>query len=1334
MTEGAERQAKALFVEALELDTEARDGFLAERCEANPALRARVQQLLAAHDEAGSFLATASETTGDGASDAAVGRRTLWNAIRGALVEDADTGLSPGDELTAFRLDAELGSGGMGTVYRAECTRPTAGIEAGTRVALKVVHSHLMETEGFFKRFLQEAQVGREIEHPNVVRTLDCDAVARDGKQHHFLVMEHVEGQTLRELLDDVRRVPEELCRRIGREVALGLAAIHSAGAVHRDVKPENLLITQDHVVKVMDLGVAQLQDEVRRLSQDGRFAGSIEYAAPEQFETKRDATDRRTDLYALGVVLYELATGMHPHRADDARRVMRKILDGTPRPVGDVNPQLSPFYEALVHTLLEQEPDARFGSADALADALADGEEGTWWRAHARRVRAETRRPLRRMRIPRETRLCGRAAELGRLRELFEATSKGAGRVVLIEGEAGIGKTRLVDEFVAGLRVDGSDVDFLFGAHAPGGGSTSAEAFVEAYAAHFGGEDASAYLEQAPLLAPAFDALLRGQPAPDRAVALTHDSLGTCFIHATRTLAAERPLVVLIDDLHFASEDSRSLFAQLAAAVPSHPVLLIGTLRPGVPASWIAGLTRLDHTSHIPLGRLGPKDLTRLLVDAFQSERLAEELGFRIAHKSDGNPFFAFEIIRGLREGQLIRRKPDGTWFRTSVIEEIQVPSTVTDLIQARLGDLSDEERELLDVASCIGFRFDPELVSAALDLDPIPALRILGRIENRHRLVRSAGQELVFDHHQVQESLYDRLLEPLRVRYHAAIAEALQAMKPEATIDGGRAVALCLHSLAGGLGDRALAHLPAALAHLRAHARSAQAVDLLDTALAAPGLLDGAARLDALLEKNRLLETQGARAEQQPVLAEAAACVTTDDASAQLRIERERAALALATGNYAVAQERFERCLALARDTEDGSAEAEATGNLGAVAFFQGRYEEAQSLAKHHLAAARTLGDVPGQIRSERFVIAALTRLGRHTEGDAHIRHILEQVEAYDDPTLEIQALGAVSFALLARGHRQEAHPHVERGLELSRAIGYRPGEVVATGNLGMVLWGMGRLEEAQEQLEAWARLAAETGDRTGEAAAHGNLVQVLLEQGHVEDAHASVERQRSFDREIGDRAAQARAMGNLGDVLQMQGRYDEARAAIEEQLAIAREIGDPKQQSNALYRLGLMATDEGALDRAGQQHEQALELRRGLRDAFVADSLSGLARVALARRNRDEAQMLLDEALAVANEHERPRSILVALALRASLAPERTAELVDALDAYEDRADLSTKLEVRLRLWELTGEAAHLEEAHRLLSFALAHAAPEHRPGMLASVPVHAAIQAAWEERST
>ena len=149
-----------------------------------------------------------------------------------------------GTTLGPYHIDAELGSGGMGRVYAATVAGRCPGLVVGTRVALKVVHPHLLETPGFFRRFLREAEIGKSVIHENVVRTFDADELVVGGVHHHFLTMEYVEGQTLRALLDDLERVPEDLCRHVGREVARGLVAIHSAGAVHRDLKPENVLIT----------------------------------------------------------------------------------------------------------------------------------------------------------------------------------------------------------------------------------------------------------------------------------------------------------------------------------------------------------------------------------------------------------------------------------------------------------------------------------------------------------------------------------------------------------------------------------------------------------------------------------------------------------------------------------------------------------------------------------------------------------------------------------------------------------------------------------------------------------------------------------------------------------------------------------------------------------------------------------------------------------------------------------------------------------------------------------------------------------------------------------
>jgi serine/threonine-protein kinase len=272
-----------------------------------------------------------------------------------------------GTSLGPYRIERELGSGGMGKVYAAVVAGRCPGLDIGTCVALKVVHPHLLEADGFFKRFLREAEIGRVVRHENVVRTFDCDQVVLDGTTYAFLVMEYVEGQTLRDLLDELDRVPEELCRHIGREVCKGLSAVHAAGVIHRDMKPDNVLITADHVVKVMDLGVARLQDEALRLSQTGAFVGSIHYAAPECFRQGGKDVDGRADLHALGLVLYELACGTNPYAADDVPQILRRVMHEDPRRLGDVNPQLSPFFEEVVHCLLAKEPGERFSTAAEL-------------------------------------------------------------------------------------------------------------------------------------------------------------------------------------------------------------------------------------------------------------------------------------------------------------------------------------------------------------------------------------------------------------------------------------------------------------------------------------------------------------------------------------------------------------------------------------------------------------------------------------------------------------------------------------------------------------------------------------------------------------------------------------------------------------------------------------------------------------------------------------------------------------------------------------------------------------------------------------------------------
>jgi len=276
-----------------------------------------------------------------------------------------------------YRLVAELGSGGMGTVYRAEVVEPTAGLEPGTQVAVKIAHPQLLREPGFFKRILREGAIGQRIRHRNVVATLGLDAISVGSETIFYLAMEYVQGRTLRRLMDALGPAPEAICRHVAREVAAGLEAIHAQGVVHRDLKPENLMVSDDRVVKVMDLGLARAVRDASRLSAPGTFTGSMLYAAPEQFRQSLGALDGRADLFVLGIILYEMAMGTHPfHRdADGYGETVRRVLTEPPPPLSERDPRFSAAFDQVVRTLLAKERDARFPSARALIDALTEQE-----------------------------------------------------------------------------------------------------------------------------------------------------------------------------------------------------------------------------------------------------------------------------------------------------------------------------------------------------------------------------------------------------------------------------------------------------------------------------------------------------------------------------------------------------------------------------------------------------------------------------------------------------------------------------------------------------------------------------------------------------------------------------------------------------------------------------------------------------------------------------------------------------------------------------------------------------------------------------------------------
>jgi len=700
-----------------------------------------------------------------------------------------------GTHLGHYRVDAVLGRGGMGEVYRAYDTRLDRAF------AIKVLPEGAAGRPSSVDRFLREARAASALNHPNIVTVHE---VGETDEGAVFIVQELVDGETLRARMGSP--LPLDALADIGRQTAQALATAHAAGIVHRDVKPENVMVRRDGYVKVLDFGLARILsadggDDRTSTNLDttpGTVLGTTSYMSPEQAQA--ETATPASDVFALGVVLYEMATGRRPFVAPTSFAVMAAIVSEQPVPPARLNPSLPPVVDALIMRMLAKEPGRRPSAVDVHAElAAVTGREPAFDLAPAAAVARRT--------------TVGREDERARLRAAFGRVTAGRSLVLAITGEPGIGKTSLVEDFIAELEVDrarpvlargrcserlaGSEaylpllevLDSLMGSRGGSFGELMRTVAPTWYmhVATLGTEASSVEQMRADVRTASPERMKR--------------ELGVLFQEVSRV----RPFVMFFDDLHWADVSTIDILNYLTGRFDTMRVLIVGTYRPSDLA--LAGHPLLQIKSdlqarglleEVALDFLSLEDVERYLALEFPEHHFPVEFGEVVHAKTEGNPLFMADLLRDLRDRHVITDE-GGKWALVGAMADIerQLPESVRGMIARKIERLDDDDRRLLVAAAVQGQEFDSAVVSEALGADPADVEERLEALDRVHVFVRLAGEETFPDHTPTLRYRF------VHVLYQNVLYGSLQPTR-RASLSGKVAAALVGHH---GPGRAALA-----------------------------------------------------------------------------------------------------------------------------------------------------------------------------------------------------------------------------------------------------------------------------------------------------------------------------------------------------------------------------------------------------------------------------------------------------------------------------------------------------------------------------------------------
>jgi tetratricopeptide (TPR) repeat protein len=690
--------------------------------------------------------------------------------------------LSTGMRLGSYEIVAAIGSGGMGEVYRARDARLKRD------VAIKILTADTDTDEAAKRRLLREARAAAALSHPSIVAVYAVE----EAERLLFIVMELVDGTTLADRLATGPLDFAEICD-VGAQVADALSAAHAAGIIHHDITPRNILLTADGRAKLADFGLSRPIESERMAIESTRsgppLGGTLHYMSPEQIQGA--GCTARTDLFSFGSVMYHAATGRRPFEGRSPFAVMNAICSAEPPLPSVVRPDLPAGFDPLLRRMLAKSVEDRTVDAADVARILRTLKGSV---AGQRSAPETTVHEANREKPP----FVGRERERAAVLAALSGAVAGEGTTILVTGDAGLGKSALLDAFLHAPQTIATDALVCRGQCVEHSGAGEPYLpVIDALAPHVAhpgqglhdiiGTFAPSWQFQFPVAYGHSE-----NPAAPPTPARLARELGDALCAAARS----RPIILILEDLHWADPSTIELLRHLAHRIGRAAILTIVTCRAEEAAARdsslgqaLVDLEARGTCEHIALNPLKEENVREYLERRYGLPDVARALAALVFSATEGHPLFIVSLVHlFMQRGDL--RQIDREWQLATPIGRLHltIPRTVQAVIRRKLSGLRESDLRLFEHASVEGQEFSTSVLTALTRIDPAALEERLDALAKSLHIIAPVGPERYpdgtwgaryrFVHALYQNVVYDDLPVSRRASLHRLVAERLAAL----------------------------------------------------------------------------------------------------------------------------------------------------------------------------------------------------------------------------------------------------------------------------------------------------------------------------------------------------------------------------------------------------------------------------------------------------------------------------------------------------------------------------------------------------------------------------